>query len=193
MKENMRTGNLPANMKKNRVLQIIPCKKKENQWIRRLFHVNWWRILTSRLYCLSMLPLYTWYCEQHVYKWFWWVSSSITISDDFNRVIISMRRGQEFTDYVNASFIDVSRCLLPDASHLAFQPARGFWPSTHRLCFKGWGGLCCHVLLRATGRRTTTLPARALWHTQWRISGEWCGNGNVTPLWCSRSSRRGSR
>lgn len=28
MKENMRTGNLPANMKKNRVLQIIPCKKE---------------------------------------------------------------------------------------------------------------------------------------------------------------------
>ncbi|MEQ2161188.1 hypothetical protein GOODEAATRI_007253, partial [Goodea atripinnis] len=26
MKENMRTGNLPANMRKNRVLQIIPCK-----------------------------------------------------------------------------------------------------------------------------------------------------------------------
>ncbi|TNN81867.1 Receptor-type tyrosine-protein phosphatase epsilon [Liparis tanakae] len=52
MKENMRTGNLPANMKKNRVLQIIPY--------------------------------------------------------DFNRVILSVRRGQEFTDYVNASFIDVS-------------------------------------------------------------------------------------
>ncbi|XP_039894767.1 receptor-type tyrosine-protein phosphatase epsilon isoform X2 [Simochromis diagramma] len=50
MKENMRTGNLPANMKKNRVLQIIPY--------------------------------------------------------DFNRVILSMRRGQEYTDYVNASFID---------------------------------------------------------------------------------------
>uniref|UniRef100_A0A8C6PQ41 protein-tyrosine-phosphatase n=1 Tax=Nothobranchius furzeri TaxID=105023 RepID=A0A8C6PQ41_NOTFU len=50
MKENMRTGNLPANMKKNRVLQIIPY--------------------------------------------------------DFNRVILSMRRGQEFTDYVNATFID---------------------------------------------------------------------------------------
>lgn len=29
MKENMRTGNLPANMKKNRVLQIIPCKLDE--------------------------------------------------------------------------------------------------------------------------------------------------------------------
>uniref|UniRef100_A0A8C5B9W6 protein-tyrosine-phosphatase n=1 Tax=Gadus morhua TaxID=8049 RepID=A0A8C5B9W6_GADMO len=42
--------NLPANMKKNRVLQIIPY--------------------------------------------------------DFNRVILSMRRGQEFTDYINASFID---------------------------------------------------------------------------------------
>ncbi|XP_062858967.1 receptor-type tyrosine-protein phosphatase epsilon isoform X2 [Trichomycterus rosablanca] len=50
MKENMRTGNLPANMRKNRVLQIIPY--------------------------------------------------------DFNRVILSMRRGQEFTDYINASFID---------------------------------------------------------------------------------------
>ncbi|KAM9804339.1 receptor-type tyrosine-protein phosphatase epsilon-like [Neosynchiropus ocellatus] len=50
MKENMRTGNLPANMKKNRVLQIIPY--------------------------------------------------------DFNRVILSVRRGQEFTDYINASFID---------------------------------------------------------------------------------------
>ncbi|XP_073723286.1 receptor-type tyrosine-protein phosphatase epsilon [Misgurnus anguillicaudatus] len=50
LKENMRTGNLPANMKKNRVLQIIPY--------------------------------------------------------DFNRVILSMKRGQEFTDYINASFID---------------------------------------------------------------------------------------
>ncbi|XP_033955914.1 receptor-type tyrosine-protein phosphatase epsilon-like isoform X3 [Pseudochaenichthys georgianus] len=50
MKENMRTGNLPANMKKNRVLQIIPY--------------------------------------------------------DFNRVMLSVKRGQEFTDYINASFID---------------------------------------------------------------------------------------
>ncbi|EAW49183.1 protein tyrosine phosphatase, receptor type, E, isoform CRA_c [Homo sapiens] len=51
MKENMRTGNLPANMKKARVIQIIPY--------------------------------------------------------DFNRVILSMKRGQEYTDYINASFIDV--------------------------------------------------------------------------------------
>lgn len=36
-------------------------------------------------------------------------SCSIPISDDFNRVILSMRRGQEFTDYINATFIDVSR------------------------------------------------------------------------------------
>ncbi|XP_062862794.1 protein tyrosine phosphatase receptor type Eb [Trichomycterus rosablanca] len=50
MKENMRTGNLAANMRKNRVLQIIPY--------------------------------------------------------DFNRVILSVKRGQEFTDYINASFID---------------------------------------------------------------------------------------
>lgn len=27
--------------------------------------------------------------------------------DDFNRVILSMKRGQEYTDYINASFIDV--------------------------------------------------------------------------------------
>lgn len=32
----------------------------------------------------------------------------VFMADDFNRVILSMRRGQEFTDYVNASFIDVS-------------------------------------------------------------------------------------
>ncbi|XP_034541196.1 receptor-type tyrosine-protein phosphatase alpha [Notolabrus celidotus] len=48
--DKMRTGNLPANMKKNRVLQIIPY--------------------------------------------------------EFNRVIIPVKRGEENTDYVNASFID---------------------------------------------------------------------------------------
>lgn len=42
MKENMRTGNLPANMKKNRVLQIIPCKKDGNLQNK------------SRLYCLTL-------------------------------------------------------------------------------------------------------------------------------------------
>ncbi|XP_060027040.1 receptor-type tyrosine-protein phosphatase epsilon isoform X3 [Erinaceus europaeus] len=50
MKENMRTGNLPTNMRKARVIQIIPY--------------------------------------------------------DFNRVILSVKRGQEYTDYINASFID---------------------------------------------------------------------------------------
>ncbi|XP_058271158.1 receptor-type tyrosine-protein phosphatase alpha isoform X3 [Hemibagrus wyckioides] len=48
--DKMRTGNLPANMKKNRVLQIIPY--------------------------------------------------------EFNRVIVPVKRGEENTDYVNASFID---------------------------------------------------------------------------------------
>lgn len=33
---------------------------------------------------------------------------SFLCADDFNRVILSVRRGQEFTDYINASFIDVS-------------------------------------------------------------------------------------
>lgn len=30
------------------------------------------------------------------------------LSDEFNRVIIPVKRGEENTDYVNASFIDVS-------------------------------------------------------------------------------------
>uniref|UniRef100_A0A8K9Y313 Receptor-type tyrosine-protein phosphatase epsilon n=1 Tax=Oncorhynchus mykiss TaxID=8022 RepID=A0A8K9Y313_ONCMY len=71
MKENMRMGNLPANMKKNRVLQIIPY--------------------------------------------------------DFNRVIMSMRRGQEFTDYINASFIDVSRPTQGPLSHTVEDYWRMAW------------------------------------------------------------------
>lgn len=44
-------------------------------------------------------------------RWVPAVDRLISFLDDFNRVILSMRRGQEFTDYVNASFIDVSRFL----------------------------------------------------------------------------------
>lgn len=36
------------------------------------------------------------------------VSPFFFCADDFNRVILSVKRGQEFTDYINASFIDVS-------------------------------------------------------------------------------------
>lgn len=32
----------------------------------------------------------------------------VSVSDEFNRVIIPVKRGEENTDYVNASFIDVS-------------------------------------------------------------------------------------
>uniref|UniRef100_A0A3Q3W3C2 Receptor-type tyrosine-protein phosphatase epsilon n=1 Tax=Mola mola TaxID=94237 RepID=A0A3Q3W3C2_MOLML len=73
MKENMRTGNLPANMKKNRVLQIIPY--------------------------------------------------------DFNRVILSVKRGQEFTDYINASFIDGYRqkdCFIATQGPLS-HTVEDFW------------------------------------------------------------------
>ncbi|XP_066880419.1 receptor-type tyrosine-protein phosphatase epsilon isoform X5 [Kogia breviceps] len=73
MKENMRTGNLPANMKKARVIQIIPY--------------------------------------------------------DFNRVILSMKRGQEYTDYINASFIDGYRrkdCFIATQGPLA-HTAEDFW------------------------------------------------------------------
>lgn len=40
------------------------------------------------------------------------LSFCILSPDDFNRVILSMKRGQEFTDYINASFIDVSISLM---------------------------------------------------------------------------------
>lgn len=33
---------------------------------------------------------------------------SLSLTDEFNRVIIPVKRGEENTDYVNASFIDVS-------------------------------------------------------------------------------------
>lgn len=51
----------------------------------------------------------------------------------------------------------------------------------------------CVRSVRATDRRTTSSPLRALSHTRWKTSGGWCGNGNVTPSSCSPSSRRGSR
>ena len=35
----------------------------------------------------------------------------VVFPDDFNRVILPVKRGQEFTDYINASFIDVSSIL----------------------------------------------------------------------------------
>lgn len=36
-------------------------------------------------------------------------------ADEFNRVIIPVKRGEENTDYVNASFIDVSALCVPGA------------------------------------------------------------------------------
>lgn len=36
-------------------------------------------------------------------------------TDEFNRVIIPVKRGEENTDYVNASFIDVSAVCVPRA------------------------------------------------------------------------------
>uniref|UniRef100_A0AAZ3NRJ0 protein-tyrosine-phosphatase n=1 Tax=Oncorhynchus tshawytscha TaxID=74940 RepID=A0AAZ3NRJ0_ONCTS len=50
MKENMRMGNLPANMKKNRVLQIIPCKE------HRIQHNN----LNEILHYLHPIPYFIW-------------------------------------------------------------------------------------------------------------------------------------
>ncbi|KAJ6658539.1 hypothetical protein lerEdw1_019926 [Lerista edwardsae] len=64
--DKMRTGNLPANMKKNRVLQIIPCE------YLTLLNEAW----------------------------------QFSETDEFNRVIIPVKRGEENTDYVNASFVD---------------------------------------------------------------------------------------
>lgn len=124
------------------------------------------------------------------------MSSSVPVSDDFNRVILSMRRGQEFTDYINASFIDVSRFYHLMSSFLCILSAPQELPVKCTLInlYKAEECVFCFLLRRrATDRRTTSSPPRALCHTQWRISGGWCGSGSVTPLSCSQSSRRGSR
>ncbi len=41
---------------------------------------------------------------------------SLFLPDEFNRVIIPVKRGEENTDYINASFIDVSKTLLTSAN-----------------------------------------------------------------------------
>lgn len=41
--------------------------------------------------------------------------SALLPTDEFNRVIIPVKRGEENTDYVNASFIDVSAVCVPGA------------------------------------------------------------------------------
>lgn len=38
---------------------------------------------------------------------------TVLLADEFNRVIIPVKRGEENTDYVNASFIDVSDGYVP--------------------------------------------------------------------------------
>lgn len=39
--------------------------------------------------------------------------AAVLPADEFNRVIIPVKRGEENTDYVNASFIDVSSSYVP--------------------------------------------------------------------------------
>ncbi|OBS66816.1 hypothetical protein A6R68_04658 [Neotoma lepida] len=92
--DKMRTGNLPANMKKNRVLQIIPCKypsPPQSLPVPAPYFLHYSSFsgvigLKSRNSIASCCL-----------KFF---------SDEFNRVIIPVKRGEENTDYVNASFID---------------------------------------------------------------------------------------
>lgn len=49
-----------------------------------------------------------------------WLLSEPTLflPDEFNRVIIPVKRGEENTDYINASFIDVSTTRLTSGQHL---------------------------------------------------------------------------
>ena len=137
----MRTGNLPANMKKNRVLQIIPCKEFSDTLNCSIIHHN---LLTSKfcwhVYGSCSVPDTNFRLNKSVgaifgsndttevigflstqfqsrekfYRLFSLFISifSLFASDDFNRVMLSVKRGQEFTDYINASFIDVSRAFL---------------------------------------------------------------------------------
>lgn len=43
------------------------------------------------------------------------LQTAVLPTDEFNRVIIPVKRGEENTDYVNASFIDVSALCVPGA------------------------------------------------------------------------------
>ena len=43
--------------------------------------------------------------------------ASVVSSDEFNRVIIPVKRGEENTDYVNASFIDVRHTTIATHTH----------------------------------------------------------------------------
>lgn len=61
------------------------------------------------------------------------------LADDFNRVILSMKRGQEHTDYINASFIDVSPVAL---AHSAWW-GRGGFPDFWSTCCHSWKGWEC--------------------------------------------------
>lgn len=46
----------------------------------------------------------------------WGATAAVLPADEFNRVIIPVKRGEENTDYVNASFIDVSGAVSPELS-----------------------------------------------------------------------------
>lgn len=150
MKENMRTGNLPANMKKNRVLQIIPCKK-EGKPLRHQFY-NWPGLFVHILLCSH----------------FRWLQQSHSLHE--------ARTGVH----------RLHQCILHRCTQVSFFE---FFETLIAWKLKP----CVSLPLRVTDRRTTLLPPRAPSHTQWKTSGEWSGSGNVTPLSCSQSSRRGSR
>lgn len=102
----MRTGNLPVNMKKNRVLQIIPC---ESSYFSCAVWVFIWRLYElvmhkNSVFINAYAPVQTLKAFSiNQEKCF-----SFILTDEFNRVIIPVKRGEENTDYVNASFIDVS-------------------------------------------------------------------------------------
>lgn len=70
-----------------------------------------------------------------------------SVSDEFNRVIIPVKRGEENTDYVNASFIDVSLLESSPTSHYSLQEGFVLNPFSYRfhklpstsLCFFSTG------------------------------------------------------
>ena len=47
--------------------------------------------------------------------------AAVVPTDEFNRVIIPVKRGEENTDYVNASFIDVSVVCIPESPNVSWR------------------------------------------------------------------------